>query len=162
MIRYQLQCAKNHRFEGWFASSQAYDRQRKRKLVTCPVCNSSKVDKAIMAPSVVTSEKAAASRKGRSRKTPMPASPPAAPPEPQLVANAEQRELLKRMRTIRDEVLAKSDYVGPRFAEEARRIHTEGGQDRGIYGEANPTEVKSLAEDGIDVFPIPVLPDDHN
>ncbi len=160
MIRYQLQCAENHRFEGWFASSEAYDRQRKRTLVTCPTCGSSKVVKAIMAPNVVTSEKATASRKSRAKKTSAPA--PAAAPEPQLVANAEQRELLQRMRKIRDEVLAKSDYVGPRFAEEARRIHTEGGQERGIYGEANPADVKSLAEDGIDVFPIPVLPEDHN
>jgi hypothetical protein len=66
------------------------------------------------------------------------------------------------MRKLRDEVIAKSEYVGPRFAEEARKIHNEEVEERGIYGEATPSEVKDLAEDGIEIYPIPVLPEDHN
>jgi hypothetical protein len=76
--------------------------------------------------------------------------------------SSEQREMLAKMRQLRDEVLAKSDYVGPRFAEEARRIHAEGEATRGIYGEATGDEVRSLAEDGIEVYPVPVLPGDKN
>ena len=159
MIRYRLNCHKSHEFEAWFASSGAFDTQVKKKLVTCPVCGSAKVTKALMAPNVVTSEKAA--KRGKSPKSETPAEPEA-PPHPQLVANAESRELIARMRRLRDEVLAKSEYVGPRFAEEARRIHDEPGPPRGIHGEATTAEVKSLAEDGIDVYPVPVLPDDQN
>ncbi len=167
MIKYQLQCAKGHGFEGWFRSSDDYDRQRKRRLVTCPACGGTKVEKAIMAPSVVTSEKAKSARKKKAREIavahPEPAAPPSAPQPQGLSFTPEQREILGRMRKLRDEVLKSSDYVGPRFAEEARRIHEEAEPPtRGIHGEATPEEVKSLIEDGIDVLPIPVLPDDKN
>lgn len=166
MIKYQLVCDKSHEFEGWFGSSAAYDKQRKRKLVTCPVCGSAKVEKALMAPNVVTSEKAAAARPPVAVEQPAPPTPPAMPPR-QLVASPEQREMMQKLRRMRDEILAKSEYVGPRFAEEARRIHTEGAKPgeserTGIHGEASLEDVKSLAEDGIDVFPVPVLPDDRN
>jgi hypothetical protein len=107
-----------------------------------------------MAPSVVTSKSRAA------RKT-LPAPAPQSD-VPQRVANSGQRELLQMMRKLRDEVIAKSEYVGPRFAEEARKIHNEEVEERGIYGEATPAEVKDLAEDGIDIYPLPVLPEDHN
>lgn len=167
MIRYSLTCDKAHEFEGWFASSDAYDRQASRKLVTCPRCGSSKVGKALMAPSVQTSEKKRAARRrpatdGPAPSVPPPAATPPAPPPPQLVASAEHREMLLRLRKMRDEVLAKSEYVGPRFAEEARRIHNDEASARGIHGEASPDDVKALHEDGIEVFPVPVLPDDHN
>lgn len=161
MIRYRLKCERSHEFEGWFASSDAFEKQRKKKLVACPKCNSHKVDKALMAPSVVTSEKKGRSRKRSAPAAPVPA-PEAAPAGQGLMFNAEQREILKRMKQMRDEVLAKSEYVGPRFAEEARKIHNKETETRGIYGEADPAEVKSLVEDGVDVYPIPVLPDDHN
>ena len=160
MIRYRLICPKSHEFEAWFASSGAFDAQVKRKLVTCPACGSPKISKALMAPSVVTSEKAAKSRSRRPKAAREPAAEP--PAMPQLVANAQQRELITKMRKLRDAVLAKSEYVGPRFAEEARRMHEEEGERRGIYGEASTAEVKSLADDGIEVFPVPVLPDDQN
>ena len=160
MIRYRLNCEKSHEFEGWFQSSEAFDKQVKRKLVTCPSCGSHKVAKALMAPSVVTSEKKS---KRKPASTPVPAAAaPETPPQQSFVANAEQREMLKRLRKMRDEALAKSEYVGSRFAEEARRIHNKESEARGIYGEANPGEVRSLVEDGIEVYPVPVLPDDHN
>lgn len=167
MIRYRLACAKGHEFEGWFASSEAFDKQAKRKLVTCPHCGSAKVGKALMAPSVVTSERK------RARRVPEPESAPAVPtpaaaagPPPatdrQLVATGEQREMLQRLKRMRDEVLARSEYVGPRFAEEARRIHGKETAARGIHGEASLADVEALHEDGIEVYPVPVLPDDHN
>ena len=156
MIRYRLICPKSHEFEAWFASSGAFDQQAKRKLVTCPACGSPKITKALMAPSVVTSETKA--RRGARKPKPV-----AEPTEmPQLVANAEQRELIAKMRKLRDAVLAKSEYVGPRFAEEARRMQDRESEHRGIYGEASPADVKALAEDGIEVFAVPVLPDDQN
>jgi hypothetical protein len=78
------------------------------------------------------------------------------------MVNASQRELMQMMRKLRDEVIAKSEYVGPRFAEEARKIHEEEKEPRGIYGEATEREVRELAEDGVEVYPLPVLPEDQN
>jgi hypothetical protein len=155
MIRYSLTCKKGHDFEGWFASSAAFERQQKTKQIACPTCGSTSVEKALMAPNVVTSKTSS-----KAVETPVPAGAPAE--QRQLVMTAEQRALIQQMRKLRDEVLAKSDYVGPRFAEEARRIHSEEEKPRGIYGEATPSEVESLVEDGIDVYPLPVLPDDQN
>ncbi len=157
MIKYQLKCKNNHTFEGWFGSSKAYDTQARRKLVTCPVCGVAEVDKAIMAPRIA-----------RSRKSARPAAPieassaPDAAAKPQQMVNGEQRKLLTMMRQLRDEMLSKSDYVGPRFAEEARRIHNDEAPVRGIHGEATPEEVAELKEDGVEIYPVPVLPDDHN
>ncbi|MEZ5849039.1 MAG: DUF1178 family protein [Hyphomicrobiaceae bacterium] len=155
MIKYQLICPKSHSFEGWFSSSSAYDAQRKKRQVRCPECGSAKIEKALMAPSVVTSERATTTR-GEPAAVPPPAAAQhvAMPPE--------ARELMQRMRKLRDEILAKSEYVGPKFAEEARRMHEEDAGQRAIHGEATRDEVEALVEDGIDVLPIPVLPDDHN
>lgn len=160
MIRYRLQCAAKHEFEGWFRNADAFDRQAKRSLVVCPNCGSTDVTKALMAPSVVKSSKT----QRAARDTAAPSAPPAsaAPVSPQRVANSGQRELLQMMRQLREEVIAKSEYVGPRFAEEARKIHNEEVEQRGIYGEASPAEVKELADDGVEVYPLPVLPEDHN
>ncbi len=155
MIRYRLQCAAKHEFEGWFRNADAFERQGKRNLIVCPDCGSTEVTKALMAPNVVTSKSRAA------RKAP-PAAPVPQSHAPQRVANSGQRELLQMMRKLREEVIAKSEYVGPRFAEEARKIHNEEVEERGIYGEATSAEVKDLAEDGIEIYPLPVLPEDHN
>lgn len=163
MIRYRLICSKRHEFEGWFASGDAFDVQVKKKQLACPACGATKVVKALMAPSVVTSEQKAASRK---RRKSMPAEvapvPAASDPAPQIAPSPEQRAALKQLRALRDKILAKSDYVGPRFADEARRMHAGETSARGIHGEANLDDVKSLAEEGIEVFPVPVLPDDQN
>jgi hypothetical protein len=156
MIRYQLNCAEGHTFEAWFSSSKGYDAQVRRKQVMCPVCGTSEVKKAIMSPRVA--------RKGRKQR-PVSDEAPAAPlpaRQPQHMLNGEQRKLLNQMRQLRDEMLAKSDYVGPRFAEEARRIHNEEAPARGIHGEATPEEVAELKEEGVDIYPVPILPDDHN
>ena len=147
MIRYRLQCGKGHGFEGWFRSSDDYDGQRKKRLVNCPTCGTTKVEKAIMAPSVVTSEQAVAARKSKAKRnradTPAVASDVAAAPV--LTVNDEQRAMMRKLRDLRDAMLKSSDYVGPRFAEEARRMHEdESVPERAIHGEATPDEVKSL------------------
>ena len=156
MIRYQLNCAEGHIFEAWFSSSKGYDAQVRRKQVTCPVCGTDNVKKAIMSPRI---------SRAKGRKQPVAEEAPAAPPparQSQHMLNAEQRKLLNQMRQLRDEMLAKSDYVGPRFAEEARRIHNEEVPARGIHGEATPEEVAELKEEGVDIYPVPILPEDHN
>lgn len=157
MIRYRLQCAAKHEFEGWFRNADAFDRQAKRNLVVCPSCASTEVTKALMSPSVVKSSKTSRIE----RETP-PGPAPATPSVPQRVANSGQRELLQMMRKLREEVISKSEYVGPRFAEEARKIHNEEVEQRGIYGEASLDEVNDLVDDGVEIYPLPVLPEDHN
>jgi hypothetical protein len=166
MIRYRLQCKKGHEFEAWFNSSKAYDTQAKRGLVECPDCGSKKVTKALMAPGVAT--------RGRNRgREEAPAPQPEAASTGEVVqqapANAEalariemQRQFVEVMRHIRKEVESKAEYVGPRFAEEARKIHHKESEARGIWGEATPKEAHDLVEDGIDCLPLPRLPEDNN
>lgn len=160
MIRYKLQCNKNHEFEAWFGSSTAYDRQAKRGHVECPQCGSKKVTKALMAPGVATSEKR---ERGREQ-LPVPvaqATEVAAAPEAAERTQLQQK-FLQVMREIRREVESKAEYVGPKFAEEARKIHHEETQARGIWGEATLEEARELVEEGIDCLPLPPLPEDKN
>lgn len=157
MILYRLKCKKGHEFEAWFAGSVAFDKQEKRGLLSCPRCGTNSVSKALMAPSV-----AKRSRRKPAAKTPdnSPATPEAAKPETQRVAA--HRELAAAMRKLRAEIEAKSEYVGPRFSEEARKIHHEEAPARGIHGEATADEAKALKEEGIEFYPLPVLPEDQN
>jgi hypothetical protein len=157
MIRYSLHCERGHAFESWFQSSAAYDSQVKRKLVTCPACGSAKVEKAIMAPQIV-------SKKGRdSTAAAEPASPvdvtaPASTP----LMMAQERELRAKLRELRDHIVKNADNVGERFPNEARKMHYGDIEHRPIYGEASPDEARSLIEEGVEVSPLPVLPDDRN
>jgi len=159
MIRYTLRCDRDHGFESWFQSSSAYDSQVRRKLVTCPVCNSTKVEKAIMAPQIV-------SKKGRDNA--VPATPtPSAPAEttasestPLLMA--QERELRAKLKELRDHIVKNADNVGERFPNEARKMHYGDIEHRPIYGEASPDEARALIEEGVEVAPLPVLPDDRN
>jgi hypothetical protein len=150
MIRYQLTCKDDHRFEGWFRSSGDFDKQSKRGVVACPTCGNTKISKALMAPSVVT-------RKGRDAAKPK--KPRKAPTSSHISAPPEVMEMLRK---VRREVEAKAEYVGPKFAEEARKIHYEESEGRGIWGEASVAEAKALVDEGIDVMPLPVLPEDQN
>lgn len=164
MIKYSLACEKDHTFEAWFASSEAYDKQRKRRLVSCPACESTSVSKALMAPNVGVrqnkkSDRAAASASSRLTDT-APASMSAAPVASEL--GEKQRALLALMREVRKEVEKTSEYVGPRFADEARKIHHEEAPERGIYGEATLEEAKALLDEGIEAYPLPNLPEDKN
>jgi hypothetical protein len=158
MIRYSLQCERGHAFESWFQSSSVYDSQVKRKLVSCPACGSVKVEKAIMAPRIV-------SKKGRDSAVPVPA--PASPAEvtaptstPLLLA--QERELRAKLRELRDHIVKNADNVGERFPNEARKMHYGDIEHRPIYGEASPDEARALIEEGVEVSPLPVLPDDRN
>jgi hypothetical protein len=137
MIKYALACDHAHEFEGWFGSSSDYDDQAARGLVECPFCGSTGVRKQIMAPAV------AGTKAQRSA------------PEP----DARMREMMMTaMSEVRREVEENFDYVGDRFAREARDIHEGKSEERGIYGEASPKEVKALLEDGVRIAALPPAP----
>jgi hypothetical protein len=159
MIRYTLRCERDHAFESWFQSSAAYDSQVRRKLVTCPVCGSAKVEKAIMAPQIV-------SKKGRRQEdapTPRPAAGTEAPaPDSTPLLMTQERELRAKLKELRDHIVKNADNVGERFPNEARAMHYGDKEHRPIYGEASPEEAKSLIDEGIEVSPLPTLPDDRN
>ncbi len=142
MIQFALQCENGHQFDAWFRNAAAFDDQVERRIVTCPVCDSHKVGKALMAPAVRTRT----------------------PPERVSVAanHPEQVRLREALRALRRKVEAEADYVGDRFADEARKIHFGESEDRGIYGEATRDEVSALVEDGIDIMPLPTVPEEHN
>lgn len=150
MIRYNLRCDNGHAFESWFQSSSAYDSQVKRKLVTCAICGSAKVEKAIMAPQLAGTKK-------KAENTPSPADPPST-----SLMMAPERELRAKLKELRDHIVKNADNVGERFPEEARKMHYGDIEHRAIYGEASAEEAKSLIEEGVEVAPLPVLPDDRN
>jgi hypothetical protein len=156
MIRYNLRCERDHVFESWFQSSSAYETQEKRKLVNCPVCGSAKVERAIMAPQIV-------SKKGRDVpvQAPVAATEVAAPASTPLMM-AQERELRTKLKELRDHIVKNADNVGERFPNEARKMHYGDIEHRPIYGEASPEEARSLIEEGVEVSPLPVLPDDRN
>lgn len=141
MIRFSLHCDSDHEFEGWFRSNDDFETQVKRGFVECPHCGSKKVGKALMAPAVST---------GRKQETMA------------LAMGEEQRKMLAALKELSEKVRATADYVGDKFAEEARKIHFGETEARGIYGEASRDEVVGLLEDGVEILPLPVLPDDKN
>src|SRR5690242_11595874 len=162
MIRYTLRCERAHNFESWFQDSAAYDSQVKRKLVSCPVCDSVMIEKAIMAPRI-------AGKKGRERAEPAPAPAPAAEvtaPNATTGATplmmAQERELRTKLKELRDHIVKNADNVGEKFPNEARKMHYGEIEHRPIYGEASNEEARALIDEGIEVSPLPVLPDDRN
>jgi len=159
MIRYNLRCERGHAFESWFQSSSAYETQEKRQLVNCPACGSAKVERAIMAPQIV-------SRKGRDRAEPVPAAPTTstevtAPTSTPLMM-AQERELRVKLKELRNHIVKNADNVGERFPTEARKMHYGDIEHRPIFGEASPDEARALIDEGVEVSPLPVLPDDRN
>ena len=138
MIQYSLKCENDHSFDSWFASADAYDKLADNGMVSCAVCGSTKVSKAIMAPRVRTT-------KGKEA--------PVAPTLPTKKSAAEQA-----MAKMRAQVEQNSEYVGSNFATEARSMHLGDAPERAIFGEAKPEEAKSLIEDGIPVTPLPFMP----
>lgn len=133
MIVFDLVCTGAHRFEAWFGSGSDFDDQKARGLLSCPFCGSTQVDKAAMAPAVPA-------KSNQATRAARPNDDPAA-------------RLLALQRALEDQ----SDYVGSRFAEEARAIHAAGEQ-RCIHGEASLADVKSLHDDGIPLLPLPFRP----
>jgi hypothetical protein len=153
MIRYALVCDQRHEFESWFSNSAAYDKQAARGLVTCPACGSAKVEKAIMAPRLAGTKKSA---------EPTRASAPAAAAAPVAMISPQEREFRSKLKELRDHLTKNADYVGPKFPEEARKMHYGEIDHRSIYGEATPADAKELHDEGIEFHPIPVLPDERN
>jgi hypothetical protein len=133
MIKYALSCDDGHEFEGWFGDSSDFDHQRGSGLLECPLCASTHVRKQIMAPSVVGAKKRDAVRDEGGKRSMM----------------------MEVMGQVRAHVEANFDYVGDRFAAEARKIHARESEERGIYGEASSEEVRGLVEDGVPVAPLP-------
>ena len=157
MIKYALVCDKGHEFESWFADSAAYDKQRKRKLVACPLCDS---DKAIMAPRITA-------KKGK-RAMPVeapaaaPSEAPAGPPAPVAMISPQEMEFRSKLKELRDHLVKNAENVGGKFPEQARKMHYGEIEHKSIYGVATPQEAKELLEEGIECHPLPVLPDERN
>ena len=167
MIRYALACEQGHEFESWFPGSADYEAQRAGGLVTCPFCGSGKVEKQIMAPSVARKDKAPV----RPVPAPSPAeAPPEAPappvpapqPQPMAVFSEQEKEFRAMVKAFREHVTKNADYVGQGFADEARKMHYGEIEHRSIYGEANLADAKELIEEGIEVHPLPIVPDERN
>ncbi len=150
MIRYALVCEAGHEFESWFPSSESYDDQVARGLVACPVCDTPKVGKALMAP-----------RLARTDRAPAPVAPPAQDAAVPMISEPE-RQMRAMLQAFRAHVIANSEAVGPRFAEEARKIHYGESEERSIHGQASPEEARALIEEGISVAALPPVPDDRN
>lgn len=142
MIRYSLKCENAHEFEGWFSSSDDFDSQIKRGFLTCPSCDSAKIEKSLMAPSLATARRKQASR--------------------ELIIDEAQKKALAQVKSAIDTIKANSEDVGERFPEEARKIHYGESEERGIIGQASLKETKELLEEGISVLPLPELPDNQN
>jgi hypothetical protein len=140
-----LRCAHDHRFEGWFASEDDAQSQISRELVQCPVCGDHAVSRLPSAPRLNLS--------GAAADQPARAAPAGAPDGAGGPAQVTLQSLY--LQAVR-QVLAKTEDVGERFAEEARRIHYEEAPERGIRGTASPEEVRALADEGIDTFPLVV------
>jgi hypothetical protein len=159
MIVLDLFCANEHRFEGWFASSAAFEAQRSQGLLTCPVCNGTEVRRLPSAPYVQTRSAQAPASSGASAPaaaavpTRVPAAPASSPAMPSAAAVAEFLVTLRRM--------AKSaEDVGERLPEEARRIHYGEAEARDIRGAASRDEVEELLDEGIMLLPVPPAEDD--
>lgn len=141
MISFSIVCENDHDFEAWFRNGDDFDAQRRRKLIGCPACGSTKVEKALMAPAVST---------GR-RKEKM-----------ALAIGTEQRKAMAKLKELTEKLKQGADYVGDKFADEARKIHFGETEARGIYGEATVDEARSLHEDGVEFLPLPNVPDEQN
>jgi hypothetical protein len=153
MIRYSLRCEHDHAFESWFQDSSAYDTQVKRKLVSCPVCGSHGIEKAIMAPRIV-------GKKGRESSAPAPAETGAAATSTPLLM-AQERELRAKLRNCAT-TSSRTPTMSAKASNEARKMHYGEIEHRPIHGEAAPDEAQALIEEGVEVSPLPVLPDDRN
>jgi len=174
MIRYTLVCNKRHEFESWFTNSAAYDKQASRGLVTCPLCGSAKVEKALMAPRLGRADTPSNHEAAQPHPPPSPpphtgegTEAPAAPaaakvPTPVAMISPQEQEFRRKLRELRDHLVKNAENVGPRFPEEARKMHYGEAEHRSIYGVASPKDAKALHDEGIEFSPLPVLPDEHN
>ena len=146
MIKFSLVCSNDHEFEGWFGSSKEFEQQQKRGIVLCPVCSDTAVTKSLMAPRV------SGTKKSSDETVPMAQMPTPAVPQ----------EMMDQLRKFKKHIEENAENVGERFPEEARKIHYGEVEARGIYGKATPEEATNLAEEGVNVMPIPDLPEEKN
>jgi hypothetical protein len=142
VIKYSLCCDNAHTFEGWFSESADFDRQVASGFLTCPVCDSGSISKSLMAPSVSTARKKEAKR--------------------QMAMDVVRQEAMAKLREAVSNIRANSEDVGEKFPEEARKIHYGEADARGIIGQASIDDVHELLDEGIDIAPLPNLPDDTN
>jgi len=131
MIKYSLTCSGGHFFDSWFANSKEYDRLQKKKLITCPECDSKNINKSIMAPNLYS-------------KT-----------NKKLIRKNHEKHIKRKLIELRNYVEKNYKFVGERFAEEARSIHYDKKTSKGIYGQASPEQTAELIEEGIEVSTIP-------
>ena len=144
MIQFSLKCAEDHRFDSWFQSAKIFEKLRTRGMVTCAVCGSDDVEKALMAPRVRSSRKDA---------------PDGAPPQAEGGALSKPASPAEQaMAELRRKIEENSEYVGGNFAREARDMHEGITPERAIYGEARPEEARKLVEEGVPVAPLPFIP----
>ena len=164
MILYSLRCHKDHLFETWFRDSASYDSQLKAVVIECPVCGSHKVEKAVMAPHVSKAAGRARAREDQAAVAPAPASnAPVSGTTTKAMREAERSAKVRRaLHELRRQVEDNFDYVGPEFAEEARKIHYGESDERNIYGEATDEEARELEEEGVGVTRIPWLPRENS
>lgn len=178
MIRYALACEAGHAFESWFSSSEDFDAQAARGLVACPYCDTTKVSKQIMAPSVARKDRAPSREQPDQEPShgpshgpangpvpggmPLPAAPCASDCGPVALVSEAEHQVREAIRHLRAFVSANAEDVGRSFSEEARRIHEGDAPERFIVGEATSEEVAELMEDGIPIQPLPILPEDRN
>ena len=158
MIHYDLRCTAGHEFDGWFKDSAGFEAQAKAGFVECPVCGGTEISKRLMAPAIP--------KKGRTRvKEVVPPAPPANAPPPvpppgssQAAAGPVPAQVVALLQRMRAEVEKNCDYVGPGFAEEARKMHRGESDRRGIYGEASEADTEALQEEGIEIARLPWVP----
>ena len=148
MIVFDLACPHGHVFEAWFGSTEDYESQRTRGLLSCPICNSFVVEKAVMAPRV--------SRKSNQIENAASPPPPSARPSSEAVPGPEQmKAMLETLAVAQREALKGSTWVGRNFADEARAIHLGESAAHSIHGQATPDEARALIEEGVPVAPLP-------
>ena len=149
MIRYGLRCHRGHEFEAWFRSADDYDRALAADESQCPQCGSHEVEKALMTPAVGGTAKTVTVR-------------PESPTLKLASGDPRQKSMRAALKELRKKVIENADYVGERFTEEARKIHYEEVEPRGIYGEATAEDARAMTEEGIEFHPLPRLPEDVN
>lgn len=157
MIRYALICDHAHDFESWFPSAASFDAQKQRGLIACPVCGSATVDRAIMAPNVARTDREAAPAQPGAQ-----AAPALATGTPVALMGEKEVAFRQMVSALHEHLRANAEHVGPRFAEEALKIHQGESDSRAIYGEATPEDARMLQDEGVAFLPLPRLPGSGN
>lgn len=160
MIRYALLCDNGHEFESWFANSSGFEEQARRGFVTCPVCDSKHVERAIMAPNVARTDRGPRAVPAEPETAAVPA--PSVPAAPAALMGENEVAFRQMLAALHKHVAENAEHVGPRFADEALKIHHGESDSRPIYGEATADDARMLHEEGVEFMPLPRLPGTGN